>query len=326
MKYKDYYATLGVDRKASAKDIKKAYRKQARKYHPDVNHSPDAEEKFKDAAEAFEVIGNEDNRKKYDQLGANWKKGQDFSAPPGWGSQGAGSQYQYYSGGQASPEEFGDFSDFFSSMFGGGMGGTRSGTSSPGAQWKTRGQDHEADIEISLEDAFYGTKQNIALQTAEVSPDGQVLRKTKNIHVTIPAGTGDNSRIRLADQGGAGVGGGQPGHLYLRVHIKKHPRFTLQGRNLLMQLPVAPWEAALGKKITIETIDHKKAAITLPPAAQSGKLLRMKGKGLPAIGKKHAGDLIVEIIIKLPEKLSEKERKLFEELAETSTFNARRDP
>jgi curved DNA-binding protein len=329
VEFKDYYAILGVDKKATEKDIKKAYRKLARKYHPDVNHAPEAETKFKEVTEAYEVISDPEKRKKYDQLGSNWKAGQDFSPPPGWqpfaGGQG-GTRYEYHTSDHFSPEDLGGFSDFFETLFGGGGmgGGFRTHSSGGrGREWKMRGQDHEAELEITLLEAMKGSKRSIALQAAEVGADGQVARKTKNLNVTIPAGTGDNSRIRLPEQGGAGVGGGPSGHLYLRIHIKPPAGYSIHGRDIVMALPVAPWEAALGTKITIHHVDGSKMAITLPAGTQSGRQLRLRGKGLPAHGKKAVGDLLVNVNIKVPDKLTAKEKELFEQLARESVFRPR---
>ena len=325
VKFKDYYSVLGVDKKASEKDIKKAYRKLARKYHPDINSEPQAEQRFKEASEAYEVLGDAEKRAKYDRLGANWKAGQDFTPPPGWQSQQrstGGPQYQqYYTSGGFNAEDLGGFSDFFEAMFRGGAGGQRS---NPRRQtWKERGQDHEAEIEIPLVEAVTGVRKTITLQAAEMDDRGQVVRKNKTLQVTIPPGTGDNSRIRLAEQGSPGIGGGAPGHLYLRVHILPHSTYHLQGRDLQTRLPVAPWEAALGKKITLTTLQGKKMAVTVPAGTSSGAQLRLKGQGLPAHGHKKAGDLLVDIQIKIPGTLSEAERKLYEQLAEVSPFKAR---
>ncbi len=311
MKYKDYYAILGVEKAANEKDIKKAYRKLARKFHPDINHDAGAEQKFKEATEAYDVIGDPEKRKKYDELGANWKAGQDFSPPPGWHPprRGAGADFSSQTFG---PEDFGGFSDFFSTLFG---GDAQSGHfSGGGPNWRMRGQDHEASMDITLEEAVHGTRKAIALQTTDLDEHGRIARATKNMQVNIPPGTGDNARIRLAGQGGSGMGGAPAGHLYLRVHIQPHPRIHLKGRDLQTTLQIPPYDAALGARIMVEGLDGRKLALNLPAGTSSGTQLRLKGRGLPASGKKPAGDLLVQIKITIPKTLSEKERALYEEL------------
>lgn len=314
MKYKDYYAILGVSKSATDRDIKKAYRRLARKYHPDLNHEPGAEQKFKDAAEAYEVIGDPENRRKYDALGAGWKSGQDFTPPPGWRPNAPGGAQADFSGETFGGDDLGGFSDFFSSLFGGIH--AEGGPFQSGSQhaWRMRGQDHEAALDITLEEAVAGTQKSFALQTTDLDEQGRVVRKTKNIQVTIPPGTGDNSRIRLAGQGGSGMGGAPDGHLYLRVRVLPHEHCLLKGRDLWITLPVAPYRAALGGRVTLEMPTHEKIGLTLPEGTSGGAQLRLRGRGLPACGKKPAGDLIVQIKITVPKKLSEKERALYTEL------------
>ncbi|MDD4735265.1 MAG: DnaJ C-terminal domain-containing protein [Kiritimatiellae bacterium] len=310
MKYKDYYAILGIDKNAGEKDIKKAYRKLARKFHPDINHDAGAEQKFKEATEAYDVIGDPEKRKKYDELGANWKAGQDFSPPPGWRHP-PGGMGTDFSGQAFSSEDFGGFSDFFSSLFGGAQTGSFAGGA---PNWRMRGQDHEASMDITLEEAVHGTRKGIALQTTDLDENGRVIRATKNMQVSIPPGTGDHSRIRLAGQGGSGMGGAPAGHLYLRVHILPHPRFQLKGRDLQTTLQIPPYDAALGARVMVQALDGHKLAVNLPAGTSSGAQLRLKGRGLPASGKKPAGDLLVQIKISVPKNLSEQERTLYEEL------------
>lgn len=317
MKFKDYYSILGVTKNADNKEIKKAYRKLARKYHPDINHEPGAEQKFKEVAEAYEVIGDPVNRKKYDDLGAHWKSGQDFTPPPGWRPESSGGGGADFGGETFGASDFGEFSDFFSTLFGGAQG---SGPFHAGAHqtWRMRGQDHEAALDITLEEAFAGTQKTISLQATDMDENGRIVRNTKNMQVVIPPGTGDNSRMRLAGQGGSGMGGAPAGHLYLRIHILPHERYQLKGRDLIAPLPVAPYQAALGGRVMLETLDHHKVALTLPEGTSGGAQLRLRGKGLPAYGKKPAGDLLVQIKIALPKKLSEKERALYEALKKCS--------
>ncbi|NCC51181.1 MAG: J domain-containing protein [Spartobacteria bacterium] len=331
MKFKDYYEILGVARDASQGDIKKAYRKLARKYHPDVNKTGEAEERFKEIAEAYEVIGDEEKRARYDKLGANWKAGQDFTPPPGWQAQGAeGPQWQFYTSG-AGPhsgfhaEDMGGFSDFFSSIFGdmGGFSAQRPRGGHHTGAHSMRGQDHETEIPVTLEEVYHGAKKSFSLQSTEIDGQGRAQRKTKNITVAIPPGATEGTKIRLPGQGGKGAGGGADGHLYMHVHLLPHERFTVNGHNLEMTLPLAPWEAALGTKIPVTLLDGKKAMLNIPAGTPSGAQLRLKRKGLHGRKGKDAGDLLVTTKIVVPKKLTEKERALFEQLARESAFRAR---
>jgi curved DNA-binding protein len=321
VQFKDYYETLGVARGASQEEIKKAYRKAARKYHPDVNKNPGAENKFKEAAEAYEVLGDAEKRKKYDELGANWKQGQEFRPPPGWENVHFESQGRPESMGGFSQEDLGGFSDFFASMFGGAGGGGEFHTANFGGMGgrmgrRRRGEDHEADVKISLEDAYHGAKKSISLQTAEVDEQGRVQRHTRTYDVKIPAGTTAGSRIRLAGQGGEGIGDGPTGDLYLRATIEPHEVFRVNGHDLEVDLQVTPWEAALGAKVTVPTLDGN-ASITIPPGTQSGKKIRLRGKGL------RGADLYAIVKIMVPDELTHKEKELFAELAKHSKFNPR---
>ncbi len=320
VKFKDYYEVLGVDRDASQDDIKKAYRKRARKYHPDVNKEAAAEEMFKEAAEAYEVLGDPENRKKYDRLGANWKAGEEFTPPPGWENV----HFEFHRDPQFTGgvpfEERGGFSDFFETLFEFGDG--RSGGRGSGPRWAAAGQDHEAQVSIPLEEAFSGTKKTISLQTAERGPEGRVQRRTKTYNVTIPPGTTHNSRIRMAGQGGAGQGGAPSGDLYLHVRILPHSRYTLHGRNLSVELPIAPWEAVLGAKVPVQTMDGS-ATVSIPPGTQDGRRLRLKGKGIPGRGAGPPGDLTAKVAVWIPENLTDADRTLWENLKTLSTFNPR---
>jgi curved DNA-binding protein len=309
--YKDYYEILGVEKSADAKEIKKAYRKLAREFHPDVSKDPDAEERFKEIAEAYEVLGDEEKREQYDSVGTGYTAGQEFRPPPGW-EHGAGTEYEYRTAG--------DFSDFFEQMFG-GRGGPSFRTEY--RRPPMRGADHEAEIEVSLQEAFDGIKRRISLEAAEITPDGQVERHTKTLDVTVPAGSTQGTRIRLKGQGGAGTDGAPSGDLFLRVSIRPDRRFELEGRNLKTHLDIAPWEAALGAQIPLKLMDGKTASLTIKPGARSGTQLRLKARGMPARGRKQAGDLIAELRIVVPSELTEAERELFEKLAETSDFNPR---
>jgi curved DNA-binding protein len=340
VKYQDYYETLGVPREASQEQIHAAYRKLARKYHPDINKSPGAEDKFKRVGEAYEVLRDPEKRKRYDTLGDNWKAGQDFTPPPGWDffnfGQGAGCgtgprtgsrtgsqgfDFQFF--GDFGDSSFSGFSDFFETLFGGGVGGL-GGT---GQQRSTRssalqGQDQEAEITIPLEEAFHGTKRSVSLETMIPTTGGGARRETKTLEIKIPAGTTDGQRLRLRGQGGKTSGRGTPGDLYLRVRIAPHPIYQLNGHDLDLDAPVTPWEAALGARIEVPIIGGK-ASVKLQPGTQSGQRLRLKGKGFPKKNGSH-GDLYVRIRVEVPKNLSSRERELFEELSKASPFHPRR--
>lgn len=322
VKFKDYYEVLGVARTASADEIRKAYRKLARKYHPDVNKRSDAETRFKEIGEAYEVLSDAEKRTRYDQLGSNYRAGQDFAPPPGWENMQYGFGARPESAGGYAAEDQGDFSDFFETIFGGGFHAGRSGGGPFQNLRKRRGEDHEATVTISLEEAFHGVKKPIHLQVARMDEHGRVQRESKQYTVQIPPGTADGARIRLAGQGGQGVGEGAAGDLYLKVQIAPHSVFRLVGADLEVNLPATPWEAALGAKVPVPTMTGN-AMLTLPAGTQSGQRLRLRGKGL--VSARHHGDLIVNIQVAVPHHLSEKERTLFAELARVSSFNPRAD-
>ncbi|MFH0953096.1 MAG: DnaJ C-terminal domain-containing protein [Verrucomicrobiota bacterium] len=325
MKFQDYYEMLGVARNATPDTIKKAYRKLARKYHPDVSKEPGAEARFKQINEAYEVLGDADKRARYDSLGSGWRAGQEFTPPPGWenvhfefrGAPGGGESFSF--------EDLGGFSDFFETFFGPGFSQGRPGRTRGArreAPWALRGQDHEASIPITLEDAYRGARKTGALETQEADAGGEVRRQRKTYDVRIPPGTTEGSRIRLAGQGGAGAGEGPAGDLYLSAHIAPHPVFKVHGHDLSMELPMTPWEAALGAKVNITTLAGT-VSLTIPPRTQSGQHLRLRGKGLPRGGDEGAGDLLVVTKIVVPSRLTTKERELFEELARQSPFKPR---
>lgn len=351
VKYVDYYETLGVPRTASQEEIQRAYRKLARKYHPDVNKSKGAEESFKKIGEAYEVLRDPEKRKRYDSLGANWREGQDFSPPPGWedifsgarsggawGAPGGGMRFETFGDfGDLGDRIFGrsgfgrsGFSDFFERLFGGAMGAeggdsssaTRSGWPGPGPtrpDGHTPG-DHEADITISLEEAYFGTKKLISFETTHANGFGAGRRKTRQISVNIPAGTVEGKKLRLAGQGAAS-GSGRAGDLYLTIHIAPDRRFIAKGPDIETEVPVTPWEAALGSKIEVPIVGGS-ASVTLPAGIESGKRLRIKGKGL-AKSRSERGDLYAVIKVVVPKRLSQKERELFEELERNSSFHPR---
>jgi len=319
VKFQDYYETLGVGRDASESEIKKAYRKLARKYHPDVNKDKEAEEKFKQVNEAHEVLKDPEKRQRYDQLGPDWQAGQDFKPPPGWENV----HFEFSSGPQAEAFHFGGgFSDFFETLFGGSMGGGGAARARQ-ASWVMRGQDHEAQIEVSLEDAYRGATRTITLQGHEIDPQGQVRPTTQNMQVKIPPGVTDGTRIRLSGKGGEGMGGGTPGDLYLRVNIEPHPRYRVDGHDLQVEVRIAPWEAALGGTVEVATMDGS-VNLKIPPGSQSGQKLRLRGKGLPKKGGQR-GDLLARLKIAVPKDLSAREKELYTELAQISSFDPRKE-
>jgi curved DNA-binding protein len=325
VKFQDYYEILGVPRTASETEISKAYRKLARKYHPDVNKAPEAEEKFKQIAEAYTVLKDPEKRKKYDTLGPNWHTGEDFTPPPGWQE----FRFEFPGRGRGAGrapfgfEGLGGFSDFFETLFGQGLGrfGRRATRPEPGS-WFTREHVEQADITISLEEAYRGVSKSLVLQTMQYGPNGTARSVSKRYDVKIPPGVTEGSRIRLAGQGNIPPGGGPRGDLFLRVHIAPHPVFKLDKYDLLVDVPITPWEAALGAKVDVPTLDGI-VKMTLPPGTQGGKRFRLRGKGLPRVGGER-GDLYATIQITVPHTLTPKERDLFQELQRTSSFNPRR--
>jgi curved DNA-binding protein len=337
VKFQDYYEILGVQRSASQEEIQAAYRKLARKYHPDINKRSDAEEKFKQIGEAYEVLRDPEKRRRYDTLGQNWRGGQDFTPPPGWeeffrgaagggagaGRPGAGQGFEFFGDTdfEDSPFGAGGFSDFFNMLFGQGRGGF-GGAGRGGAAWSRLGQDQEAEISISLEDAYRGGRKTISLESVEPDSGGQARRSTRTFEVNIPAGIGSGHRLRLAGQGSRGPGGGPAGDLYLRVRIAPHPVFRVKEADLETDVPVTPWEAALGATIEVPTVGGK-AQVRLPAGIQSGQKIRLKGKGLARKGGQR-GDLYAVIRIVVPKSLSARERELFEELGRQSSFQPRR--
>jgi curved DNA-binding protein len=298
VEYKDYYEVLGVPREASQDEIRRAYRKLAREYHPDVNRETDAEERFKEVGEAYDVLSDPDKRERYDGLGAQWRGRERAS--------GGGNFEDFFDRqgfGDGVRVEFGDgdFSEFFERLFGDGAAARPSGP--------LRGLDHEAVFDLSLEDALAGGRRRLSLE------DGSSL------DVNIPAGVREGQRIRLAGQGAAGRDGGPAGDLYLRVRLKPHKTFRRRGDDLDLDLPVAPWEASLGATVPVPTLTGT-AQVRVPAGSSSGRRLRLRGRGLPKQGGGH-GDLHAIVRITVPKHLSEEERDLYEKLAEVSGFDPR---
>jgi curved DNA-binding protein len=320
MEYRDYYQTLGVARGAAADDIKKAYRRLARKYHPDVSKEANAEQKFKELQEAYEVLKDPEKRAAYDQLGSEWKSGQQFRPPPEWatgfefrgGARPGGSGFS-----QGSFDDEGGFSDFFSSLFGGGSPfGTASGTRSARAR---AGRDHHARIEIDLEEAYRGGTRTLDLKRPELKSDGTLELKAHTVRVTIPAGVTNGQQIRLAGQGEAPPGSGRAGDLYLEVQIRPHRLFEVEGRDVTLTLPIAPWEAALGGSVQVPTLAGR-VDMRIPAGAQSGQKLRLRGRGLPG---SMPGDQYVVLKIVTPPAQSPEVRSAYEELQKASAFDPR---
>ena len=323
VKFQDYYETLGVKRDASQDEVQKAFRKLARKYHPDVNKERGAEAKFKQLNEAYEVLKDPEKRKRYDLLGANYHAGQDFEPPPGFDFGGA--RFRRAGDGAAQGfTGFGDFSDFFESLFGGAGMGTEFGAkfgSGQRAESSRRGEDHQAEIELSLEDVFHGGTKQVSFEQVEYDDRGVPHRALKTLKIKIPKGIRNGAVIRLSGQGASGVSGGTAGDLLLKVRIARHPRYKLEGDDLVLQLPIAPWEAALGGSVTVPTISGE-IRVNIPAGAQSGQRLRVRGRGLGKTTGVH-GDLFLELSIVVPGTLSDKERELMEQLKTHSLFNPR---
>ena len=313
VQFEDYYETLGVPRTATQDEIKKAFRKKAMKCHPDVNKAPDAEDKFKELNEAHQVLSDPEKRKKYDSLGADWKQGETFQPPPGW------EHFEFRTPGESSGGF--NFSDFFGTASGSDFGGFR--TDSGGPRWSQRGRDHVAEIDVTLYEASHGAAKKIELAEQVLGPDG--VRKTEKhtYEVKIPVGVTDGTKIRLPGQGAQGVGGGPAGDLYLKVRLLPDARFKVEGNDLKTTVRLAPWEAALGEKVEIATLDGP-VTMTVPPGTQSGQTLRLRGKGLPRRSGP-TGDLLVTVQIAVPKDLTAEERRLFEELSRESQFRPRND-
>ena len=311
MKFKDYYSILGVERSASEDDIKKAYRKLARKYHPDVSKDPKGEEKFKDVAEAYQTLKDSDKRAAYDRLGSH-RAGEDFQPSPDWGRDFGGK----FTDGQTSFDDI-DLSDLFAHF--GGRG--RAGRGRAGEPMPIPGEDYEVSAQISLEDAFHGTQVSLNLSVPEYDEHGRVRHAARTFQARIPKGATDGQRLRLRGQGGKGHNGGRDGDLYLNIKLHPHPIYRADGHDLYLDLPLAPWEAALGATVEVPTLAgpvHLKVA----PATNTGQRLRLAKRGLPTPGGGE-GDLFAIVQIVVPPKLSEREQTLFKELAEGSTFHPR---
>jgi len=346
VRYKDYYEILGVPRTASGDEIKKAFRKLARQYHPDVaKNKKEAEEKFKEVNESYEVLGDAEKRKRYDELGANWKTGEEFRPPPGWesfaqggpfgGGGSRGGSYEFHFGGTG-------FSDFFEQLFG-SLG--RSGRAGFGQQGMfeeevgERGRDIEGDILATLEEATQGAVRTVSVERQALCEacggsgrrgnrvcnvcggSGRVAR-SEQFQVRIPPGVTEGQRLRIPGRGEGGLGGGAAGDMFLRVRLARHPDFEVDAHNLIHETEVAPWEAVLGTQVSVPTMDGR-VNIKIPAGTQNGQRLRVRGRGLPIRGGEH-GDLMVVVRVQVPPRVTERERALWEQLARESKFSPKR--
>jgi curved DNA-binding protein len=309
MEYKDYYKIMGVARDATQDEIKRAYRKLARKYHPDVSKEPNAEARFKELGEAYEVLKDAEKRAAYDQLGANWKGGQEFRPPPDWN---AGFEF---SGGSPGGGDAADFSDFFASLFGRNFRAGGGG----GAPFHAKGEDHHAKVLIDLEDSFQGATRAITLRFPAMDAQGHVATKDRVLNVTIPKGIRAGQHIRLSGQGSPGAGEGNAGDLYIEIEFRPHPLYRIDGRDLYLDLPVTPWEAALGATVKVPTPGGT-IELKIPEGSVSGRKLRLKERGIPG---DPPGDCYVMLAIALPPADSEAARDLYRKMAQELNFNPR---
>jgi curved DNA-binding protein len=307
MKYKDYYAILGLERGASAQDIKKAYRRLARKYHPDVSKEADAEERFKEVAEAYETLKDPEKRAAYDQLGRH-QAGQEFRPPPDWESR--------FGPGSFDDLDLGDLFERFGARRGRGFSG-----GAGRAAFAVPGEDYEVTANISVEEAARGTELSMQLSAPETGPDGLRRRVPKTIRARVPKGVTDGERLRVPGKGGPGWNGGPPGDLYLNIVLKPHPLYRVSGHDLYLELPVAPWEAVLGAQVEVPTLDGR-ISVSVTPGSKAGQKLRIAGRGLPK-PQGGSGDLYCVLSIVTPASPGEREKALYKELAGVSRFNPR---
>ncbi len=299
MKYKDYYDVLGLSRGASTAEIKRAYRKLARRYHPDVSDEDNAEERFKEVSEAYEALKDSERRAAYDELGSRWREGEEFTPPPGWSATRESHHFEFTGK---------SFGDFFDSIFG---AATAPGSADRHENFRMRGSDQTVAVSITLEDSFHGREQLLELRGTG-GPDRRIKFK-------VPKGIVQGQHIRLAGQGMAGYGGEPAGDLLLEIGFSAHPSFTADGRNIHAVLPITPWEAALGAKVEVPTLGGK-VAMTIKPGVQAGQKLRLAGRGLPGVP---AGDHVVELTLVMPQVDSDAKRELFEQMREAMDFNPR---
>ena len=307
MEFRDYYQILGVEKTASADDIKKSYRKLARKYHPDVSKEADAEKKMKELNEANAVLSDPEKRAAYDQVGQGYHSGQEFQPPPDWD---AGFEF---SGGGFSDADLHNQSDFFANLFG------RAGRARANTRHQARGEDHHAKIVIDLADTYHGASKAITLRAAEVNNQGQLINKERIVNVQIPKGVKAGQHIRLTGQGSAGFGGGTAGDLYLEIQFNADARYRIEARDVYETVSVTPWEAALGADIEVPT-PVGPVQVKIPPDSQTGRKLRLKARGIPG---EPAGDLYLLLSIVLPPADTEQARQIYMTMARELPFNPR---
>jgi len=307
VEFKDYYQVMGVARDATEAQIKQAYRRLARKYHPDVSKEKDAEARFKDLGEAYEVLKSPEKRAAYDQLGEGPRPGENFKPPPDW------SQHSGAAGGA-------DYSDFFESLFGGSGAGARRGGGRGGREFAAdRGEDHHAKVLLDLEATLQGGSRQMTLRMPEIDAEGRVVSRDRTLNVQVPKGILPGQTIRLAGQGSAAPGGGKPGDLFIEVEFQPHPLYKIDARDLYLELPVAPWEAALGATVKTPTPTGI-VELKIPPGSHAGSKLRLKARGLPAATP---GDLYVVLQIALPAANDEKSKQAYRAMAAALPFNPR---
>ncbi len=311
MDYKDYYKIMGVERDSSQDEIKRAYRKLARKYHPDVSKETDAEMHFKEVGEAYEALKDPEKRAAYDQLGKNWKTGEDFHPPPDWD---AGFEFK---GGGFTSDRTVDYGDFFESLFGKGFETAQAAGGQGG--FRQRGEDHHAKAVIDLEDAYTGATRSISLMTPTVDSRGHVTTKQRTLNVKIPKGVKQGQRIRLAGQGASGLGEAQAGDLYLELEFRPHSIYRVEGHDVYLDLPITPWEAALGATVKVPTPEGQ-VDLKIKEGTKNGRMLRLKNRGIPG---KPAGDFYVVAQITLPSADSEAAKKLYRAMEKELAYNPR---
>ena len=319
MEFKDYYTVMGLARDAAPDDIKRSYRKLSRKFHPDVSKEKDADARFKELGEAYDVLKDPDKRSAYDRLGANWKEGQDFRPPPDWnaGAEHAGrpgEQWDFSSAGA------GDRSDFFESLFRQGFAGGGARASGQRGSFSAPGEDRHAKIQIDLEDAYTGATRTISLRVPEMSAQGHVVPREHQITFSIPKGIRAGQHIRLAGQGGAGTDDGSPGDLYLNVEFKPHLLYRIDGHDVYLDLPIAPWEAALGADVEAPTPTGR-VEVTVPAGSAAGRKLRLKGRGLPG---STPGDFYFVLQIAVPAANTDSAKAFYKDMsAQFASFSPR---
>lgn len=311
MEFKDYYKIMGVEKDASQDEIKRAYKKLARKYHPDVSKEADAEDRFKEVGEAYEALKDPEKRAAYDQLGANWKAGQDFNPPPDWDA-----GFEFHGGGFTGGDSA-DYSDFFESLFGQGFGSARAGR--PGGGFSARGDDHHAKVLIDLEDAYKGATRSVSLQSPELDGSGHVRNKQRTLNIKIPKGVKQGQRIRLSGQGSPGMGQAPAGDLYLEIEFNPHSMYKVDGHDVYLDLPVTPWEAALGATLKVPTPDGT-VDLKIAAGTPSGRKHRLKARGIPGTP---AGDLYVVPQITLPPADSDAAKGLYRKMEQELAYNPR---